>query len=381
MGSIISFPVLCIINATVCRMALEVGQRKRLNLEDCFLLINGDDCLFRTNEAGYAFWKATTTTVGLIPSLGKVLWHKRIAQINSRNFSFERKYFLNHEFKPVWCRMIPVVMMGLYMMLKRSSSEMSSNSQGRDVGTLTSLGSRVRTFLNLAPRELRDSLYGRFVRDKIKPRLIELQRKVNSICVPWYVPAKFGGLGLPLPPGRDLSRRDRNFCYKIVTSDINIMTERTEQSWQTYQCAVRRLRKSGVELTRNTATDADLGLGNFYMIELFLSKWNVANLSFGDPNKIRDSLRFLRINSAAWRRSLRNSFQRPPVGFNPLESECGELRINGCELKQLSYEQQKKFFYERFPQEGDVVAENQLEEMTCWDTENDMIAVPSGTVN
>jgi hypothetical protein len=340
MGSIISFPVLCLVNATMCRMALEVGQRKTLLLKECPLLINGDDCLLRTNEAGREFWLRTTSKAGLTPSLGKVLWHKTIAQINSRNFKFSRDGFLNHRFERVYCKQIPVLMMGLFNCLSRSSSEVG-NGQGRVGGTYGSLSSRVKTLLKLCPVEIRDQVRHRFMGAKVLPKL----KKVEGIRdVPWYVPSSYGGLGLPLPEGRDLSQKDINFCWEIRKKGYLILTEKNEQQWKVYQNVISRLRRYNVGLSYNLAEDCKVPLGNFYMSELFLSKWKNINLSFGNPTLLRDPSKYLRVNGSLWQRSKTKSFKRAPSWFDPFESELGELCINGSIKWFKSCERERRDF-------------------------------------
>jgi hypothetical protein len=86
MGSVISFPILCIANATMSRWALELAYGRRIPLVGCNLLINGDDVAIRGKKSTYSFWKAITAYGGLEESIGKTFRSRQFVNINSTNF-------------------------------------------------------------------------------------------------------------------------------------------------------------------------------------------------------------------------------------------------------------------------------------------------------
>nr|QKI29250.1 RNA-dependent RNA polymerase [Kummerowia striata ourmiavirus] len=89
MGSPISFPILCLINAAACRYALEneAGLQGCLSLEDAGILVNGDDCLVPLpSPKGMEEWTRVVKACGLNPSPGKCFVSLHSAQLNSTLF-------------------------------------------------------------------------------------------------------------------------------------------------------------------------------------------------------------------------------------------------------------------------------------------------------
>lgn len=192
MGSVVSFPVLCIANAAICRMVIEAdrGCPGRLSLRNIPLMINGDDCALRCTDVGLKVWKSLATFVGLEPSIGKFFFSREFVQINSENFerletpvskrdpdsgvsrllSFRTTEFFN---------------LGLWFGQKRSG--------GRTEGVLAqpeeSVGTRVREFLRRAPEGLRDEAYRLYI--------ATARDEWEKVGVPWFLPEGWGGLGLP----------------------------------------------------------------------------------------------------------------------------------------------------------------------------------------
>jgi hypothetical protein len=98
MGSPVSFPVLCLINAALTRYS-QLGsgyERPDVKLHEMALLVNGDDVAFRTCLAGYRFWKKVMPVGGLFPSMGKNFTSKDFLVINSRMFELVTESFGGH---------------------------------------------------------------------------------------------------------------------------------------------------------------------------------------------------------------------------------------------------------------------------------------------
>jgi hypothetical protein len=83
MGSPLSFPILCLVNAAVNRYFLEMSCGKILKLEDCPMTINGDDIVMRVQERDYGMWKMVVDDAGLVPSIGKNYLSRTFIVINS----------------------------------------------------------------------------------------------------------------------------------------------------------------------------------------------------------------------------------------------------------------------------------------------------------
>jgi len=96
MGSILSFPILCIANLACYKLALErymmvVKPRKRpysIHPKDLPVLVNGDDIYFRTNDVFYTIWKEIITFAGFELSIGKNYVHADTFTINSQMFTY-----------------------------------------------------------------------------------------------------------------------------------------------------------------------------------------------------------------------------------------------------------------------------------------------------
>jgi hypothetical protein len=103
MGSVFSFPLLCIVNAAVVRASLERAYNCKLSLKDLPILINGDDMLGMFPPSAFNDWREMTSQVGLEPSVGKNYYSPNFAMINSRIFDLEdgvmvRRPYVNFSF-------------------------------------------------------------------------------------------------------------------------------------------------------------------------------------------------------------------------------------------------------------------------------------------
>jgi len=84
MGHPCSFPILCAVNAAMCRWSLEKVWKRKFSLRDLPLLINGDDCLLIGEECLLETWRKDTRQVGLLESIGKSYFTDKFCMINSR---------------------------------------------------------------------------------------------------------------------------------------------------------------------------------------------------------------------------------------------------------------------------------------------------------
>lgn len=83
MGSVLSFPVLCIVNLVTYWSALEEYIGAEVEIDDLPVLVNGDDILFRANTGFYEIWKHKARSAGFALSLGKNYIHPRFFTVNS----------------------------------------------------------------------------------------------------------------------------------------------------------------------------------------------------------------------------------------------------------------------------------------------------------
>jgi hypothetical protein len=86
MGSPLSFPVLCVANAALIRLAYQLAYNRWWGLPlDCFpIAINGDDILARVDLRVYDIWTQLLSAVGWKLSPGKSYLHETLAQVNSQ---------------------------------------------------------------------------------------------------------------------------------------------------------------------------------------------------------------------------------------------------------------------------------------------------------
>jgi len=179
MGSIVSFIILCIVNAAVIRYCLELSEGRQYSLDECPALVNGDDGAVRSHPEFIQVWKDLAALCGLEPSQGKVYSHPTYLNINSTSFVLRGSSFVH----------VPYVNMGLVMGMTRSG--LGSSKQG--VADLfdergMSLGARHHQLMESCPVELRLEVHRSFVRHNWKV--------LSSVRLPWFVPESCGGVGL-----------------------------------------------------------------------------------------------------------------------------------------------------------------------------------------
>jgi len=86
MGNPMSFPILSIVNFIGFWKALEKHLCRKVQPAEVPVLINGDDILFRANDALYTEWQATIRHLGLSLSVGKSYFHKNTFTLNSEMY-------------------------------------------------------------------------------------------------------------------------------------------------------------------------------------------------------------------------------------------------------------------------------------------------------
>lgn len=90
MGSILSFPILCLLNLSLyLRVRAEHSGRFDFELEMSRVLINGDDILFVGTSDEYKTFVRLGDELGLSTSVGKTYVHPRYANVNSTCFDFD----------------------------------------------------------------------------------------------------------------------------------------------------------------------------------------------------------------------------------------------------------------------------------------------------
>jgi len=196
MGSVVSFIILNVVNASVIRRSLEVLHSRTIFLRDCPACVNGDDGAVRAPIEFLPIWKDLAALCGLEPSVGKVYSHPTYLNMNSTSFTLKGGVL----------SLVPYVNMGLVKGLKRSGGSVSVQDVQDPEGPET-LGARHRELLTTCPDDMVVACHKMFLNEHW-----DVLSKVN---VPFYVSEEEGGVGL-MPVKK----------YNVESMDID------EHSWE-----------------------------------------------------------------------------------------------------------------------------------------------------
>nr|QIC52827.1 MAG: RNA-dependent RNA polymerase [Apple narna-like virus 2] len=242
MGSILSFPILCMANALVCRIAYEQGMGKKYDLQSIPISINGDDALLRCNETVSKIHDRLASSVGLEPSIGKVYKSREFATINSQLFMVDPTHLAvdkitNKAFKCHF-RLVPYVNLGLIFGMKRSEGGHTFTDQAGP----NDIGARTKELLRLTPQDLRQEVFEYFK---------ENNPMMKTLRLPWFVPTWLGGLGIPQEFG-DPSDLDLRIAGRILQNwrEKSPVSLQIPSQWRIRDLAVAKAPKPHVVLER-----------------------------------------------------------------------------------------------------------------------------------
>jgi len=242
MGSIVSFPVLCIVNAAITRFAYELGLpiRAKVSLRDCPMAINGDDVAFRATKASRDAWRTIIKVAGLQESVGKTYYSKEFVQINSTNF-----VVVNTTEGRTALHLVRYVNLGLLYGLKKSGERVSLNDEDQ----YNTIGKRYRDLLDVCPE---------YMRNKVSKFFAQWHHEqLHAYRLPWYIPEWLGGYGMT--GLKEPSNLDRRIATRILLNWKNAepipLGTRVAQ-WNIEQIAKERLRKEGVHFHTVEREDA-----------------------------------------------------------------------------------------------------------------------------
>jgi len=210
MGSILSFPILCILNAAVCRHAIEVGEEKTFSLlpskqHRIPLRINGDDCLLSSKNPDIGdIHEYAAQSIGWELSPGKNSVSTEFCTLNSTMFMRKRGSWQH----------VPYFNMGLLRGLRKS---------GEEITDIYDLANNQREFVRRCPdwgqvRAARTFIITHF-------------KKLVESGLPFYVPRCYGGLGLC---GGSPSILDREICYVMQRKGFNLRRS-SDAEWSMHQ--------------------------------------------------------------------------------------------------------------------------------------------------
>jgi hypothetical protein len=181
MGSFLSFPILCILNAAVNRAYLDASLTKPL--AELPMLINGDDVMM-SSDSDFSDWEPHVGLVGLKPSIGKNYVHRHVCCLNS-------EFYKRSEIGKPFTRIHPIRLSLIYGVTGRSECELfGRDRRAGDDTNYGTLGSKARLLMVGRSVEERELLLSAFIRE-----CSEILKSTNRS---WWTPEELGGLGLPL---------------------------------------------------------------------------------------------------------------------------------------------------------------------------------------
>jgi hypothetical protein len=215
MGNGLSFPLLCMINFSIVRHSCEVDRaevirdrlettnrvcRKALPVRDivdlswvlsqkevnarCQIKINGDDALFKLSRlSSYEYFKKISSSVGLIPSIGKNFISRDFGMINSKLLVIKRDCFVEGHFSYI----APYVNVGLMKGTGRVLSDTRIEESTHDA-FYGSVGESSAALVKGFSLDDGDRLLTQFVRWNMD--------KLGKTWRDWYLPRSLGGLEL-----------------------------------------------------------------------------------------------------------------------------------------------------------------------------------------
>jgi hypothetical protein len=336
MGSIISFPFLCIANAAMCRHSLETSYGRNFRLTNkpgrergaiAPVLINGDDCVLKGHRYRLrSIWEPITRTGGLETTLGKTYFSNEFLTINSTIFTWK-------ESQQRWVER-NYINLGL-MMGRRRGAGLSADDKVHG----GQLGNICRELQRSCPPRMWPAVKKRF----IYYNMTTLSKYPN---IPWYVPEWLGGYGLP--HDGELSEMDR-YAATIIkmrmlhSRDFRPILPKDMDTWILHQLVEKEIRTRHPNLEQVFFDVAHLPNGDVVNLEDEFSRAYkslvcdvMQRLQYSDLEKIADRNavhKALIHNSNVWGRAFKLAAQT--LGSNDLEPMCDEDML--YENKQIVY--------------------------------------------
>jgi hypothetical protein len=186
MGSVVSFPVLCIANLALTLLAFRLSGRPR-PAHRCHILINGDDIGFAALPEQVTAWQRVTSLFGLEPSVGKNFINPRAIQLNSKVFEYD-----SGRFAPIPSPSLAVLLVG------SDSNGALGNGLNRVISFPEFLGSASqwqRFFLSTVSTP-NDRMWLNFLWTGYWSASLSVVSEAGCGTINWYFPRSLGGLGL-----------------------------------------------------------------------------------------------------------------------------------------------------------------------------------------
>jgi hypothetical protein len=334
MGSIVSFPVLCLGNFAIARWALEIATGKRHTLNHSPIGVNGDDLVMRGPANLRKVWATIGKFAGLEESIGKTFFSKKFCNINSRTYlrtkpipkPFESPTKGTIERESVFEK-TKFVNMGILLGYKKSVNTEELNMFDRRWNA----SAVSHALVNEAPEHMRKELFATWLGGN--------KDQLDKIGLPWFIPEWLGGVGLPIEFGTN-DATDLKIARRIV---MNYGVERPLRlSSPGSPWFIRQMAGQGLPPTESFL-DPDAGpvkalerlQGDLSMNLLFDSDIPLAKIFRevrGNPFKGA-----LKHNRKLWRRKAGKNEERPQIGGDRIDTRLlsGAKRYPGLFVKPL----------------------------------------------
>jgi hypothetical protein len=313
MGSITSFPVLCLVNCALTRWSMEVAQGNKISLNDARLLINGDDVVFKTKGIGYKAWQQITAYAGLEESLGKTYKSRVFLEMNSTLYKVDKPHdvVIKQGCKEVVrispYSLVQYINLGLLLGMKRSSGKVGLTDQ---TDPRNNMAARARQLLKFAPSESHTIVMREFIKQH--------KELLTMINLPWYIPEWLGGIGLPTGEWGTPSEIDLRIARRILIHWWDrkpIQLGQQEVSWKTWELASKALPEPNYTGIKDQSTEDYSHEVAVKCVDLLFD----SNYSLEDLNPTSTSQnpwRAIKHNQALWRVT---SDLPPPLELEKLE--------------------------------------------------------------
>jgi hypothetical protein len=332
MGSIVSFPILCIINLAICRWSMEVAHKRVYTLDDAPIAVNGDDGILRINESGKRAWERIASYCGLSPSVGKVYFSRSFLNMNSTTYNYhplgwEGYTTVRSDGKKVnrirHFELVQYVNLGLLFNFQRSGGGAGTASNG------LTIGDRCRELIRLCPSALQERVLSYF--------LCHNRDVLGRYHIPWFIPERLGGMGFPTVGRFQPVDKDLRLARKIFNSHYTIPARPVDAPWQVWKYATKRFPylvktpRFGLDGI-NIPTISPLQLLGFCCAESIFRVDSLADLF---QIKGKSSLNYFGTLSKLWKKALLNGKAMPepfdPMNYPPKDEEdvdIGYVEIN-----------------------------------------------------
>jgi len=199
MGSILSFPLLCLANLATYLVTMRLEQQDWSYLEILnHVLVNGDDMVYSGPVDLWTRHVRVASDIGLQMSQGKAYHHRTYLNINST------AVHCNLGIKDLPYE-IPYLNCGLYFGLhKVQRSDTANDNHSGDKGLFANANTLVRGSLPGKEIEVLKhylSLHQKEMTEQSSAKLLLPEGGVRSFCRNWFLPISCGGMGIIPPKG------------------------------------------------------------------------------------------------------------------------------------------------------------------------------------